>query len=224
MKYEQSLCFELGIKTKINCRTPETKLRRFMILILRHSVADPDPGSGGFLTPGSGIRKRSFPDPGSRNPDPGCSLFFILKNLMTLDFTVPDPDPWLIADTDPLLSLKKAWPVLNRPVAEFKTVFRILIRFQSRWFSVSSVDPEPDSESGSWLRMIKMTHRNRNKLTKFHALKCWMFSFEAEGFFCKLYVLYWRRDWQSKFIRKCFPEMTFQDQIDKLQFFLFQKY
>jgi hypothetical protein len=79
-----------------------------MILILRHSVADPDPGSGGFLTPGSGIRKRFFPDPGSRNPDPGCSLFFILKNLMTLDFTVPDPDPWLIADTDPLLSLKKA--------------------------------------------------------------------------------------------------------------------
>jgi hypothetical protein len=29
-------------------------------------VADPDPGSGGFLTPGSGIRKRFFPDPGSQ--------------------------------------------------------------------------------------------------------------------------------------------------------------
>ncbi len=35
------------------------------------SVADPDPGSGAFLTPGSGIRNRFFPDPGSRIPDPG---------------------------------------------------------------------------------------------------------------------------------------------------------
>jgi hypothetical protein len=36
------------------------------------SVADPDPGSGigCFLTPGSGIRNRFFPDPGSRIPDP----------------------------------------------------------------------------------------------------------------------------------------------------------
>jgi hypothetical protein len=33
-------------------------------------VADPDPGSGAFLTPGSGIRNRFFPDPGSRIPDP----------------------------------------------------------------------------------------------------------------------------------------------------------
>ncbi len=30
------------------------------------SVADPDPGSGTFLTPGSGIWNRFFPDPGSR--------------------------------------------------------------------------------------------------------------------------------------------------------------
>jgi hypothetical protein len=30
------------------------------------SVADPDPGSGAFLTPGSGIRNRVFPDPGSQ--------------------------------------------------------------------------------------------------------------------------------------------------------------
>jgi hypothetical protein len=30
------------------------------------SVADPDPGSGAFLTPGSGIRNRFFPDLGSR--------------------------------------------------------------------------------------------------------------------------------------------------------------
>jgi hypothetical protein len=30
------------------------------------SVADPDPGSGAFLTPGSGIRNRFFPEPGSQ--------------------------------------------------------------------------------------------------------------------------------------------------------------
>jgi len=29
------------------------------------SVADPDPGSSAFWTPGSGIRNRFFPDPGS---------------------------------------------------------------------------------------------------------------------------------------------------------------
>jgi hypothetical protein len=38
------------------------------------SVADPDPGSGAFLTPGSGIRNRFFPDPGSRIPDPKTIL------------------------------------------------------------------------------------------------------------------------------------------------------
>ncbi len=30
------------------------------------NVADPDPGSGAFLTPGSGTRNRFFPDPGSQ--------------------------------------------------------------------------------------------------------------------------------------------------------------
>jgi hypothetical protein len=35
-------------------------------LILNNNVADPDPGSGAFLTPGSGIRNRFFPDPGSQ--------------------------------------------------------------------------------------------------------------------------------------------------------------
>jgi hypothetical protein len=36
------------------------------------SVADPDPGSCAFLTPGpgSGIRNRFFPDPRSRIPTP----------------------------------------------------------------------------------------------------------------------------------------------------------
>ena len=39
-------------------------------LDLHCSVADPDPGFGAFLTPGSGIRNRFFPDLGSRIPDP----------------------------------------------------------------------------------------------------------------------------------------------------------
>jgi hypothetical protein len=34
------------------------------------SVADPDPGSDAFLTPGSGIRNMFFPDLGSRIPNP----------------------------------------------------------------------------------------------------------------------------------------------------------
>ncbi len=38
--------------------------------LLKISVADPDPGSGAFLTPKSEIRNRFFPDPGSRIPDP----------------------------------------------------------------------------------------------------------------------------------------------------------
>jgi hypothetical protein len=32
-----------------------------------------DPGSGAFLTPGSGTRNRFFPNPGSRIPDPKLS-------------------------------------------------------------------------------------------------------------------------------------------------------
>ncbi len=41
---------------------------------LLSSVADPDPGAGAFLTPGSGIRNRFFQDPGSRIPDPGSRI------------------------------------------------------------------------------------------------------------------------------------------------------
>ncbi len=36
---------------------------------LNPGVVDPDPGSGAFLTPGSGIRDRFFPDPGFRISD-----------------------------------------------------------------------------------------------------------------------------------------------------------
>ncbi len=50
------------------------------------SVADPDPGSGAFLTPGpgSGIRNWFFPDPGSRIQNPG-SQTHIFESLMTID-------------------------------------------------------------------------------------------------------------------------------------------
>ena len=47
------------------------------------SVADPDPGSGAFLTPGSGIRNRFFPVPGSRIPNPG-SQTHIFEGLVTI--------------------------------------------------------------------------------------------------------------------------------------------
>ncbi len=39
---------------------------RVYITVVADSVADPEPGSGVFLTPGSGIRNRLFPDPGSQ--------------------------------------------------------------------------------------------------------------------------------------------------------------
>jgi hypothetical protein len=45
-------------------------------VILLGCVADPDSGSGVFLTPGSGIRNRFFPDPGSHP--------HIFGNLMTI--------------------------------------------------------------------------------------------------------------------------------------------
>jgi hypothetical protein len=42
--------------------------------IQKTSVADPDPGSGAFLTPGSRIQNRFFPDPGSQIPDLGSRI------------------------------------------------------------------------------------------------------------------------------------------------------
>ncbi len=41
------------------------------------SVADPDPGSVAFLTPGSGILDRFFPDPGSQT-----HIFELSDNLL----------------------------------------------------------------------------------------------------------------------------------------------
>ncbi len=48
------------------------------------SVADPDPGSGAFLTPGSGIDCFRISDPGSRIPDPwSLTHTHILQSLVT---------------------------------------------------------------------------------------------------------------------------------------------
>ncbi len=55
----------------------------FYIYLPTGSVADPDPGSGAFLTPGSRIRNRFFPDPGSRIPDPR-SQTHIFESLVTI--------------------------------------------------------------------------------------------------------------------------------------------
>jgi hypothetical protein len=42
--------------------------------ILVASVADPNPGSGAFLTPGSGIRDQEWVFSGSRISDPGSRI------------------------------------------------------------------------------------------------------------------------------------------------------
>jgi hypothetical protein len=78
---------ESGSKSK--CHGSGTLLRknffRQMYAFPTGSVADPDPGSGigCFLTPGSGIRNRFFPDPGSRISDPG-SQDHIFKSFLTI--------------------------------------------------------------------------------------------------------------------------------------------
>ena len=43
-----------------------TAVTAYVLVSVVASVADSDPGSGVFLTPGSGIRNRFFPDPGSQ--------------------------------------------------------------------------------------------------------------------------------------------------------------
>jgi hypothetical protein len=66
-------------------------------------------------------------------------------------------------------------------------VFRIRVRIwiQSGQGICNRIrDPDPGR--------AKMTHKSRRKFWKCHVLKCWVFSFEAEGFFCSLDVLYGR--------------------------------
>jgi hypothetical protein len=71
------------------CESPQIAIWKFLQniaqLCLKTSVADPDPGSGVFLTPGpgSGIRKGFFPDPGYRIPGPG-SQTHIFESLVTI--------------------------------------------------------------------------------------------------------------------------------------------
>jgi hypothetical protein len=64
-------CVLVGQDKKFGTFMHRRKLLWAGIFERRHkvaaSVADPDPGSGAFLTPGYGIRKRFFPDPGSQN-------------------------------------------------------------------------------------------------------------------------------------------------------------
>jgi hypothetical protein len=58
-------CTVLGFEIDISSRLTQVWLR---FTVLGFSVADPDPGSGAFLTRGPGIRKRFFriTDPGSQ--------------------------------------------------------------------------------------------------------------------------------------------------------------
>ncbi len=60
----------LRAKTNV-CRIWEKDYHFYLCekAFMHYSVADPDPGSGAFLTPGSGIRNRFFPDLGFRIPN-----------------------------------------------------------------------------------------------------------------------------------------------------------
>ncbi len=84
-------------------------LRNFIFLIVECSVADPDPGPGDFLTPGSGVQ-----DPGSRlgkkswlkifklfdaDADPGSGIFLTLDLGSGMEkfgsgINNPDPQHW----------------------------------------------------------------------------------------------------------------------------------
>jgi hypothetical protein len=63
-----------------------TLLKVFIKITVFVSVADPDPGSGAFLTPGSGIRNGFIPDPGSRIPDPKPIFLKLCDNFLGKKF------------------------------------------------------------------------------------------------------------------------------------------
>ncbi len=57
----------------------------FFFISAFSSVADPDPGSGAFLTPGFGIRTGFFPDPGSQDHIFKSFLtIFLVKSFLSL--------------------------------------------------------------------------------------------------------------------------------------------
>jgi hypothetical protein len=67
LKYNTSLqLWRLGQRTLL----PYWRKVRLIKSNAKCSVADPDPGSDAFLTPGSGIWNRFFPDLGFQIPDP----------------------------------------------------------------------------------------------------------------------------------------------------------
>jgi hypothetical protein len=67
MKDRERVALQYAEKLKEKyAQHPQVEMKSNYFLQL--SVADPDPGSGTFLPPGSGIRNRFFPDPGSRIP------------------------------------------------------------------------------------------------------------------------------------------------------------
>jgi hypothetical protein len=67
---ELRIWFQIKEADEIPSRSTESGSEHCSPVMSTSSVADPDPGSGAFLTPGSGIRNRIFPVPGSRIPDP----------------------------------------------------------------------------------------------------------------------------------------------------------
>ncbi len=69
MPHAGSGCWQLGFVYFPSFRIPSPPI----------SVADPDPGSGAFLTPGSGMGEKSGPGSGIRNEQPG-SYFLELRN------------------------------------------------------------------------------------------------------------------------------------------------
>ncbi len=86
-----------------------------------HSVADPDPGSGAFFTPGSGMGKKSGSGSGIRNEQPG-SYFLELRNhflgLKYLNSLMRIRDPgwkqfgsgiWDGKNSDPGYGMEKSW-------------------------------------------------------------------------------------------------------------------
>ncbi len=74
--------------------------------MVQDSVADPDPGSGAFWTPGSGTDKKRGcgSGPGMNNPNnlfKRWKTYFVVKIFKLLDADVKNSDPgWKNSDTD----------------------------------------------------------------------------------------------------------------------------
>ncbi len=91
-----------------------------------------DPGSGAFLTPGSGIRNRIFPDPGSQNPylwelvtilSIGSHFFPLpIQKYITFNFAtfVARKETSRIRNTDFPLYLSLEWPRMKMRLRYWK--------------------------------------------------------------------------------------------------------